>query len=299
MRFTFVESMINHQFYVPLAKACELHGFHSFAVPDSIIYPESSATKYPYTQSGEREFLEDKAIIDPFILMSTIAAVTEKLCFYPFVYKLPVRQPVLVAKQATSLAVMSNNRLCLGVGLSPWPEDYAACNEPWEKRGKRFDEMLRIIRGLSGGGFFEFSGEFYQMERLKLCPTPTQPLPILIGGHSDAALKRAAQFGDGWLHGGGEVDELDPLLSKLKVYLKEFGRDQDPFQIHVISFDAYSADGVKKLQDKGVTDAVVGFHNTYSRDQDSETLERKLTHIQRFADNVIAKVGQQASLSVV
>lgn len=290
MRFTFVESMIDPCFYVPLAKACEASGFHSFAIPDSIIYPEMSDTRYPYTQDGERNFLEDKPIIDPFVLISTLAAVTETLCFYPFVYKLPVRQPVLVAKQATSLAVMSNNRFRLGVGLSPWPEDYAACGERWEKRGKRFDEMLLIIRGLCEGGYFGFSGDFYRIDRIKLCPTPSQRLPILIGGHSDAALKRAAQYGDGWLHGGGEVDELDPLLEKLNIYLKHFGREKDDFQIHVISADAYTADGIRRLEAKGVTDAIIGFHNTYAAGQDTESLEQKIGNIDRFANTVIAKV---------
>ena len=289
MRFTFVESMIDPAWYVPLAKACESHGFSAFAVPDSIIYPQRSDTKYPYTASGERDFLEDKPIIDPFVLMATIAAATDTLRFYPFVYKLPVRQPVLVAKQATSLAVLSNNRLLLGLGLSPWPEDYAACGERWEKRGKRFDEMLAILRQLNSGGYHAFSGEFYQIDSLKLCPTPTQPIPLLIGGHSDAALKRAAQFGDGWLHGGGEIDELDPLLARLKTYLREFGRERDDFQIHAISADAYSVDGVKRLQDKGVTDAIIGFHNTYSLPSDTTTLDKKLVDIQRFASTVIAK----------
>ena len=289
MRFTFVESMIDPAWYVPLAKACEGHGFSAFAVPDSIIYPQRSDTKYPYTASGERDFLEDKPIIDPFVLMATIAAATDTLRFYPFVYKLPVRQPVLVAKQATSLAVLSNNRLLLGLGLSPWPEDYAACGERWEKRGKRFDEMLAILRQLNSGGYHAFSGEFYQIDSLKLCPTPTQPIPLLIGGHSDAALKRAAQYGDGWLHGGGEIDELDPLLARLKTYLREFGRERDDFQIHAISADAYSVDGVKRLQDKGVTDAIIGFHNTYSLPSDTTTLDKKLVDIQRFASTVIAK----------
>jgi alkanesulfonate monooxygenase SsuD/methylene tetrahydromethanopterin reductase-like flavin-dependent oxidoreductase (luciferase family) len=222
--------------------------------------------------------------------MATIAAATETLCFYPFVYKLPVRQPVLVAKQATSLAVLSNNRLRLGLGLSPWPEDYAACGERWEKRGRRFDEMLAILRQLNNGGYHAFSGEFYQIDSLKLCPTPSQPSPLLVGGHSDAALKRAAQYGDGWLHGGGEVDELDPLLARLKTYLREFGREHDDFQIHAISADAYSVDGVKRLQDKGVTDVIIGFHNTYSLKADHSTLDQKLANIQRFAANVLSRI---------
>ena len=119
MRFTFVEAMINPTFYAPLARKAEDCGFHSFAVPDSVIYPEFSDTTYPYTADGKREFLENKPIIDPFVLIATMAAVTEKLRFYPFVYKLPIRQPVLAAKQATSLAAITNNRFSLGCGLSP------------------------------------------------------------------------------------------------------------------------------------------------------------------------------------
>ncbi len=290
MRFTFVEAMIDPSFYVPLARKCEETGFSSFAIPDSIIYPEHSDTQYPYTADGKREFLENKPIIDPFILMASMAAVTEKLHFYPFVYKLPVRQPVLAAKQATSLAAISNNRFSFGVGLSPWPEDYTATNEPWEKRGKRMNEMLEIIRGLSGGDFYSFEGEFYNVPSMKLCPVPSKPLPILIGGHSNAALKRAAKYGDGWLHGGGEVDELEPLLAQLKGYLKEFGRENDNFAIHAISADAFSVDGVKRMEDMGITDAVVGFHNTYSLEQDNEPLENKLAAIENFANSIIAKL---------
>lgn len=290
MRFTFVESMIDPAWYVPLAQACETHGFNSFAVPDSILYPQHSATPYPYTSSGGRDFLEDQPILDPFVLMAAIAAATTRLCFYPLVYKLPVRQPVLVAKQASSLAVLSNNRLRLGLGLSPWPEDYAACGERWAQRGRRFDEMLLIIRQLLQGGYHSFAGEFYRLDSLKLCPVPSQPVPMLIGGHSDAALQRAAQYGDGWLHGGGEVDELDPLLARLQYYLAEYGRDHDTFQIHAISREAWSPDGVRRLQDKGVTDAIIGFHNTYSREPDPATLAQKIDNIRRFADSVIGRI---------
>lgn len=290
MRFTFVESMIDPAFYVPLAQCCETAGFTSFAVPDSVMYPERSDTRYPYTPDGNREFLENKAIIDPFVLMATMAAVTRRLRFYPFVYKLPIRQPVLVAKQATSLAAISNNRFSLGVGLSPWPEDYIACNEAWEKRGKRMDEMLEIIRGLCVGNFYTFTGEFYDIASMKLCPAPSQHLPILIGGHADAALKRAAQYGDGWLHAGGNMEELATLIKKLKVYLKEFNRDENRFEIHAISMDAFSVDGVKRMQDMGITDAVVGFHNTYALEQSAESLDKKIAHIEGYANAIMAKV---------
>jgi probable F420-dependent oxidoreductase len=290
MRFTFVDSMIDPSFYAPLAEGAENAGFSSFAVPDSIIYPEESDTDYPYTADGNRQFLENKPIIDPFVLMSTMAAVTSTLNFYPFVYKLPIRQPVLAAKQATSLASISNNRFSFGVGLSPWPEDYKACDEPWAKRGKRFDEMLEIIRGLSTGEYFSYDGEFYQIDSMKLCPAPDKSIPLLIGGHSDAALRRAARHGDGWLHGGGEIDELETMINKLKGFLADEGKDLENFQIHAISIDAFTTDGIKRMEDLGITDAVVGFHNIYDLEQDRETLEDKLAAIDNYAETVISKL---------
>ena len=123
MRFSFAESMCDPAQYLPMAIEAEQSGWTSFCVPDSICYPEVSDSKYPYTPDGDREFLEDKPFIEPFSLIPAMAAVTQKLRFTTFVVKLAVRQPMLVAKQAASVAVITRNRFGFGVGLSPWPED--------------------------------------------------------------------------------------------------------------------------------------------------------------------------------
>ena len=287
MRFTYAEAMCDPAQLVPLAKAAEEAGYYAFSVPDSLCYPKESDTDYPYNNDGTREFIEDKPFIDPFCLMSTIGAVTSRLRFSTFVIKLPIRHPALVAKQATSVAVMTGNRLNLGVGLSPWPEDYKVTGTEWRRRGKRMDEMLEILRGLCTGDYFEYHGEFYDIPAIKLCPVPTEPLPILIGGHADAALRRAARYADGWMHGGGIHETLDDLLAKLKQFRAEAGRTNEPFQIHVISMDAFSVDGVKRLEDRGVTDVIVGFRNSYQPDEMS--LEQKTAALRAFADGVIAK----------
>ncbi len=91
---------------------------------------------------------------------------------------------------------------------------------PYAKRGKRMDECIDVIRGLTSGDYFEYHGEFYDFPRFKMTPAPTKPVPILVGGHADAALKRAAR-NDGWMHGGGDPEELDPLLAKLKHYRED------------------------------------------------------------------------------
>jgi probable F420-dependent oxidoreductase len=287
MRFSYAESMCDPHQLIPLAQAAEDAGYTSFTVPDSICFPKESDTQYPYNQDGNREFLEGKPFIDPFALMAALGASTTTLRFSTFVIKLPIRSPVLAAKQATSVAYLTKNRVTLGVGLSPWPEDYTVTGTEWKRRGKRLDEMIEIMRGLTTGEFFEYHGEFYDIPALKLCPVPEE-MPILLGGHADPALRRAARLCDGWMHGGGK-DDLDSLLAKLTQYRKEEGRASDPFQIHVISMDAYTPDGVKRLEDKGVTDCIVGFRNAY--ETDTQTLQHKIDSLRGFADRVISKVA--------
>ncbi|UVO12178.1 TIGR03619 family F420-dependent LLM class oxidoreductase [Mycobacterium sp. SVM_VP21] len=290
MRFTYAEAMTDPSYYVPLAKAAEAAGYHSMTIPDSVAYPFESDSKYPYTPDGNREFLDGKAFIETFVLIAALGAVTSTLRFTPFVVKLPIRPPALVAKQAGSLAAMINNRLALGVGTSPWPEDYELMGVPFARRGKRMDECIEIIQGLTTGDYFEFHGEFYDIPKTKMCPAPTQPIPILIGGHADAALRRAARH-DGWMHGGGDPAELDGLITRLKQLREEEGRTDDPFEIHVISVDGFTLDGIKRLEDKGVTDVIVGFRVPYIVGPDTEPLDTKIRNLERFAEHVIAKAG--------
>jgi len=290
VRFSYAESMTDPSFYAPLALAAEEAGYDSMVVPDSLCYPLDSASRYPFTADGSREFLEDKPFLEPFTLIPALGAITRRLRFVTFVLKLPVRHPVLVAKQATSVAVLTGGRLVLGVGSSPWREDYAALGVPWERRGQRMDEELAIIRGLSSGGYFEYHGEIFGFPPIKIAPVPAEPMPILIGGHSDAALRRAARDGDGWLHGGGDPGDLPGLLARLARLRREEGTDERPFEVHVISLDAYTPDGVRRLADQGVTDVIVGFRWPYHAGPDTEPLEAKLAQLRRFAGDVIARV---------
>ena len=290
MRFSYAESMTDPSYYLPLARAAEAAGFDAFVVPDSICYPEVSDSTYPYTPDGRREFLENKPFLEPFSLIPAMAAVTDGLRFNTFVVKLPIRHPVLVAKQASSVAVLTANRFGFGVGVSPWPEDFEVCGVPWERRGRRMDECVEIIRGLMTGDFFEYHGELFDVPSVKICPVPDQPLPILIGGHSDAALRRAARLGDGWMHAGGDPGELSTLLDRLTTFRREHGREAEPFEVHVISLDAYSPAGIAPLEDLGVTDVIVGFRWAYDLEPDREPLQQKIDNLNRYADDVIHQV---------
>lgn len=290
MRFTYAEAMTDATYYAPLAQAAEAAGYTSMTVADSLIYPRESDSQYPYTDTGDREFLQGKEFIETMILCAHLFAVTSTLRLTPFVLKLPVRPPVLTAKQASSLAFLSGNRLGLGIGISPWPEDFAALGVPWEKRGKRMDECIDILRGLTSGEFFGYDGEFYSFGELQQCPAPTEPIPLLVGGHADVALRRAVRKGDGWMHAGGDGEELDRLLTRIAEIRAEEGDTRDDFEIHAISMDAYSPDGVKRLADKGVTDCIVGFRVPYVKGPDTEPLDTKIKNLEWFAENVIAKV---------
>jgi probable F420-dependent oxidoreductase len=290
VRFSYAESMTSPEFYAPLARAAEDSGFDSMVVPDSICFPERSDSVYPFNPDGTRDFLEDKPFLEPFSLIPALGAVTERLRFITFVVKLPVRNPVLVAKQATSVAVLTGNRLVLGVGSSPWREDYEVLGVPWERRGRRMDEELAVIRGLSSGGYFSFHGEIFSIPNIKICPVPGQPVPILIGGHGDAALRRAARAGDGWLHGGGDPGQLPGLLARLAEFRRQEGTADRPFEMHVISADAYRPDGIRRLEDQGVTDVIVGFRWPYQAGPDTEPLPEKIAKLERYATAVIAQV---------
>ena len=288
MNFAYHATMCDPSFYLPLAIAAEEAGFDTFTLPDSICYPEKSDSN-PYTGTGDREFLEGVPFLEPFVVVPAMAAVTSKIRFTTSVMKLAIRQPVIVAKQLSSVAFLSNNRFVFGVGISPWPDDFAACQIPWEKRGKRMDEMMDIVRGLLTGEYFSYDGEIFQIESMQITPAPSKPVPMLIGGHSKPALRRAALRADGFIHAGGTFDELKALVDEIDGYRKEYGRDHLPFEYQSMGAEAFSLDGVKKLEDIGVSEAVIGFRNAYDGTPDTQTLDEKIGQMNWFADTIIQK----------
>lgn len=289
MRFTYAEAMTDPSFYPPLARAAEAAGYDGFLIPDSVAYPAVSDSVYPFTPDGSRLFLEDKPFLEPFTLISALSMVTERIRFTTSVLKLPIRHPVHTAKLASSAAVISGNRLALGVGVSPWPDDYEMTATPWIDRGKRMDECIDIVSSLMSGGFQEHHGTVFDLPSLKICPVPTARVPILIGGHSPAALRRAARH-DGWIHGGG-TDDLEALVTRLRQLRDDSDRAGEPFEIQVISADAFSVDGVRRLAEMGVTEVIVGFRWPYVVGPDTESLQDKIDALERFSENVMAAAG--------
>ena len=288
MRFHCGESMTPIVNLLPLAQAAEAHGYSGFAIPDSLIYPQQADTQYTYTEDGSRLFLENKPFLEPFVQAAAMGAVTRKLEVTTNIVKLPVRPPLHSAKLAASIAALTNNRFNLGVGLSVWPEDYKVMGVPYANRGKRFDECIAIVRGLASGKYFEFHGEFYDLPPVKINPVPSQPLPILIGGHSDAALSRAAK-NDGWMYAGGAPGALAPLVEKLRAFREAAGTSDKPFRIFATEMGHITLESVQRHAELGVTDMVVAFRNLYAVEEDTQPLQDKLDDLRRFADTIIAR----------
>lgn len=289
MKFAYHHSMCPPEQYIPLTKAAEDIGFDTVTFPDSICYPKEASSKYPYNADGSREFLDGVPFIEPFLLMSHLAAITTKIRFSTSVHKTAVHEPALLAKMMSSLAVLSGNRFIYGAGISPWGEDFDVTNTPWEKRGKRLDEIIEIVNGLMSGDYFGYQGEIFQMPEIKLCPVPSERPKILVGGHSKPALRRAARLGDGWIAAGGDAESIKVMVDQINEFRKEYGRDHLPFEFQAMTQDAYSPDGIKRLKEIGIDEVLVAFRNVYESEPDDKSVEEKIGMMKWFADEVIAK----------
>lgn len=286
MRFSYQIGLCDPDQYLPLARAAEAAGFDGIAVPDSICYPREASSKYPYNKDGSREFLESVPFVESLISVAAMAAVTEKIRFATFVYKLAVRQAPVVAKQVQGIQALSGNRFDFGIGISPWEEDFAVCDVPWAKRGKRFDEQIDILRGLESGEFFGYEGEMHHMPAVKMSPVPTAPTPLLIGGHAEPALKRAARVGDGWMCAGADMQQLEAYIERINQLRGEYGTADKPFRIFTTGQDAFTTQGVEKLESIGVTDVVIGFRNVYEMEPD-KPLDEKIGMLNWYAGEFI------------
>jgi probable F420-dependent oxidoreductase len=272
--------------YLPLVKAAEDAGFDGIAIPDSICYPQEASSRYPYNQDGSREFLESVPFVESLIAVAAMAAVTERVRFATFVYKLAVRQAPVVAKQVQGIQALSGNRFDFGIGISPWEEDFAVCGVPWEKRGKRFDEQIDILRGLESGEFFGYDGELLNMPANKMNPVPTVPTNLLIGGHTEPALKRAARVGDGWMCAGADIEQLQAYVGRISQLREEYGTADRPFKVFTTGQNAFSREGIEELESIGVTDVVIGFRNVYEMEPD-KPLDEKIAMLNWYAGEFI------------
>ncbi len=275
-----------------LARAADRAGFEAVAVSDHVVHPQKIATPYPYTADGAPRWQPFTAWPDPWVAIGAMAAVTERLRFLTSIFVLPLRNPFAVAKAVGTAAVLSGNRVTLGVGAGWMREEFELLEQPFERRGRRMDEMIELLRRLWAGGWVEHRGAFYDFDPLEMSPVPSEPVPIWVGGLSEAALRRAAQRGDGWISDLHTTAELRAIAERLAGYRADSERAGLPFAVAAAVKDAFTLDGYRRAADVGVTHLQTMPWIFYPGAGDS--LQGKCDGIARFADLILDPLGARA-----
>ncbi|NUR76803.1 MAG: TIGR03619 family F420-dependent LLM class oxidoreductase [Thermoleophilia bacterium] len=209
-----------------MAGTLERAGFESLWVSDHVVLPEEIESRYPFAADGRATWATSTPYLDAVVALALIAAATERATFGTAVLVLPLRNPVVVAKQAASLDVVSGGRLKLGVGAGWLAEEFAALGVPFESRGTRFVEAIATLRAA-------WTGQL--SEGVLSLPTPAHDVPVLVGGHAKPALRRAGSIGDGWL-GQQSLDaidtaEIEAARGAIESAARDAGRDPGALQV--------------------------------------------------------------------
>ncbi len=231
MKFCQVMTFVPAAHVVELSRVAQDVGFDSVAFSDHIAYPVGFTTPYPYSADGMPTYTAETPWLDPLIAIAACASAADRLRFLTNVYVLGYRHPIAAAKLAASASFLTGGRLLLGVGAGWMREEFEALDEPFERRGARMVEAIDIVRGLWKGEPLEHHGEFYDFAPVQLSPAPPDSIPVLIGGHTELALRRAAALGDGWIGLDYDVDELRRLLGLLRSLRAEAGTSDKPFEV--------------------------------------------------------------------
>ncbi len=277
--------------YLELARASEAAGFDSVTLSDHVFSPGTVESAYPYTPDGKPRLLAEEDWLDPWVTIGAMAAVTTTLRFMTNVYILPLRNPFVVAKAVSTAAVLSNDRLSLGVGAGWMREEFDQLEQPFSGRGKRMNEMIDVLRTLWSGGMVEYHGEIYDFDPLEMRPVPSRPVPIIIGGHSDAALARAARRGDGWIGVEYSVDDLLAHCGRLGEMRADAGRADEPFEIYASPLAAPTSDLLGTLADAGVTSVLTSPTMAMAPDLDPADLDGTKEVIAKYGELVIQPGG--------
>ena len=272
MKFTNALIGASPRHYIDLARACEAAGFDSVSLSDHVFSPQELSSAYPYTRDGKPVILADVDWPDPWVTVGAMAAATSTLRFMTNVYILPLRNPFVVAKAVGTAAVLSDNRVSLGVGAGWMKEEFDQMEQPFSARGKRMNEMIDVLRSLWSGGMVEHHGDLYDFDPLEMRPAPSEPIPIIIGGHSDAALRRAAERGDGWIGVAYSVDELLEHCERLRLMREDAGRAAEPFEIYASPQAAPSPDLLAELAAAGVTNILTSAQQALAPGSDPDDL---------------------------
>ncbi|MCW2797657.1 TIGR03619 family F420-dependent LLM class oxidoreductase [Nocardioides sp.] len=283
MRFSISTAFIPVDQQLPIARAADELGYHSIAIPDHVVDLETLATPYPYTPDGARRWDFSAEWPDPWVLVGALAAVTTKLRFFTSVYVPALRNPFQVAKTVGTAAVLSENRVSLGIGIGWCLEEFELLGQDFRTRGKRTDEGLALMKELWESEWAEFEGAFHTAPKLTMKPNPTERIPIFVGGLSEIAFARAARH-DGWIGDLYTVDEAIGHATRLREIREEVGNDRD-FSFITALTDAFLPEHFVRAEEGGVTDCMT-MPWAYYFGLDA-SIEQKVEGMARFRDDLM------------
>jgi probable F420-dependent oxidoreductase len=244
-----------------VAAAAENAGFESLWAVEHVVVPVGYQSQYPYDESGRMPGGETFDIPDPLMWLSFVAAATTTVKLATGILIVPQRNPLVLAKEVATLDKLSGGRLLLGVGVGWLEEEFDALGIPFSTRGRRLDEHIGAMRALWTEDEATYSGEFTSFKPVVSLPKPAQSsVPIVVGGHTEAAARRAGRLGDGFFPARGSDDELERLFEVVRSTAREHGRDPDAIELTTGGAAAFAPDPVKALgalESLGVSRVVV------------------------------------------
>jgi probable F420-dependent oxidoreductase len=220
---------------VLLAQTAEAAGFAALWTVEHVVVPSGYESAYPYDPSGKMAGgSEEFDLPDPLIWLTYVAAHTTRIRLATGILILPQRNPVITAKELATLDHLSGGRVTLGVGAGWLAEEFAALGVPFDDRGRRLDEYVKVMRALWTEDKTDFAGEFFNFSQCISRPRPPQgSIPVIVGGHTPVAARRAGRLGDGFFPGNASISEISDLLAIMRASAQDAGRD--PEQIAIIA----------------------------------------------------------------
>ncbi|CAA0109214.1 putative protein [Halioglobus japonicus] len=274
---------------IDIARFAEEVGFHGLMSGDHAVYPESIVPDYPYSKTGIPPMQPSDEYPDQTAIFAAMAAVTRKLHFTCGVYVLPLRNPHEVARAAATLAVLSDDRFILGVGVGWMKEEFDIYGVDFRRRGKITDEMIEVLHTLWSGQMVEHHGECFDFPRVQLSPAPKKAPPIYIGGSSDIALRRAARAGDGYIGAGTAPEDVARLLQKLQRLRNDYARDNLPFEAMLGITAAPHRDLFMRLSEDGL-ESTVAPPFQYALGKKRSTIDEKKRVMEHFSNTIIHRM---------
>ena len=289
MKFWQMVSYMEVDQLVEVARIAEEVGFEGVMGSDHVLYPQNMETPYPYSSDGKIFINGESEFPDPWVSTAAMAAATSRLKFSTSIYILPLRNPIEIARAASTLSIMTNERFILSAGVGWMKEEFDNYGIDFRSRGRRTDEIIEVLHKLWGADLFDHHGEFFHYDKIKVRPRPRQTIPIFTGGSSPAALKRAARSADGWIGHGNTPDEVPELMRKLAALRADYGRSELPFETVLGLTSPPDYDTFKRLEEIGMTAGVsYPFPLVFER---NSSLDEKRRYMENFAEQFIQKLA--------